>query len=1111
MWNQFKQQPNCATHKIISTRSPLNPAILQSIIGLLQSTYHFHLLPGYSSNKQVICLVSALPLKNKTPIPVLLTLQPHMENGNVNVAFDYASPSPDVVNADLLSINADDRKYIQISKQLLQYEMKRRRIYVPTISFHSRREDDETSLPASITSDWHLNLPDSITIYDLQEGCISLFDQVNSGMELTSIEINYAVRFLEYACIHIKHRDKYHNQLLEFIYPEETHCQTQLVSSLINLLSLPSDTLQTAVLSFLDVGLWNSKRDISVAMAVTGVLPQLFQVLKPHEIALNDTTMEFHRHLTSIVDYFFRFSSPESISNQLQRFRYSSRSTQIASTIIEQIFESFCTYLQYLLTTPVSPTGHCSGFTLLSNMKQFRRQTIGHHSSSSSPSIRHFFRKIRKNMMEELVSMLGLASSSEAEISPHSDQTKSTDPNQERFVDGLRKSMTKEQASLLDLASTRKTLDRFLFDCESKLSKHLWVVTFERLLARVSEGKQFSDLGVHVFRCFMSRRPDKVSPLFWPDKFEFKLNDTILSSSKLDSKSLWTLFTPTQPHHAATILDAFGWFLSHDDNVTDVRNIWNEWFPCFINAVDPSKLPFTVEFIELHTTLIQMVDDHLTGIRDYEFEHRDQLTDQLRIELDELFITFYKQSKNYIVHLSLHPFALDNEREDTILDFLIDLFRYDWITNLDEPLRAELRREMDTSALSSSSPPFIITSEIACDLTDKEFVNVVDRIVALLDSDSCLDDDTILQICTFIRIQLSRVYLPDLFRNAGRSTEQYFHAFESLLSLHIESFERAPIHYLLTTRPDEEPTLDEWDDVDLERVGIVKRMIDQNQLSMIYESKLFEYFVVDFGIRSLPQARHCATRLSQPQLERLLAPSIDSLGKFFIQPRYFESYEKEGREKAFVNVCKLCDQRVVAQCVSRIGFFSRVVIGLFNENIYASDSFFHMIIDRGFHNKMAREDRKAVRSTIPCFLEEGWQDALDLIFIQDIDDPDDEYRTRRRMQFFGTNGGTFISPPTPLPGSEEKRRKEGNRPKGGKPPPKPKKMKLRPVHVTPQKGSKAYNQMDGAPYIPSSTSVSQMMKRLGMDSPTVPRTHRKTKRMEDSSELPQKRSPRGSN
>ncbi|KAK2945852.1 hypothetical protein BLNAU_19220 [Blattamonas nauphoetae] len=886
---------------------------------------------------------------------------------------NYSTNSSSIISAtDLLSINADDRKYIQISKQLLQYEMKRRRIYVPTISVHSRREDDETSLPASITSDWRLILPDSITIYDLQEGCISLFDQVNSNLELNPIEINHAIRFLEYACIHIKHRDKYHNQLLEFIYPEETHCQTQLVSSLINLLSLPSDPLQTAVLSFLDVSLWNSKRDISVAMAVTGVLPQLFQVLKPHEIALNDTTMEFHRHLTSIVDYFFRFSSPESISNQLQRFRYSSRSTQIASTIIEQIFESFCTYLQYILSTSVGPTGHCSGFTLLSNMKQFHHQTIGHHSSSSSPTIRHFFRKIRKNMTEELSSMAGLASSSEAESSLRSDQTTSTDPNQQSILDELRKSMTKEQASSLKLASTRKALDRFLFDSESRLSEHMWVAI----------------------------------PVFWPDgTFSLKTEDSEVSSSKLNSQSLWTLFTSTQPHHVATILDAFGWFLSRDDNVTDVKHIWNEWFPCFMNAVDPSQLPFTVNFIELHTTLIQMLDDQLTRIRDYEFEHRHQLTDQLRIELDELFITFYKQSKNYIVHLSLHPFALDNEREDTILDFLIDLFRYDWITNLDEPLRAELRREMDTSALSSSSPPFIITSEIACDLTDKEFVNVVDRIVALLDSDSCLDDDTILQICTFIRIQLSRVYLPDLFRNAGRSTEQYFHAFESLLSLHIEFVKGAPIIFLLTTRPDKEPTLDEWDDVDLERVGIVKRMIDQNQLSMIYESKLFEYSILDFGIQSLPQARHSAARLSQPQLERLLAPSVDSLSKYFIQLRDFEPYEEKRSEEAFVTVCHLCNQRVVAQCVSRIGFFSRVVNDMFSDNPNTSNIFFNMITDRGFYYEMTREDRKAVRSTIPYFLEEGWQDALDFMFgkKKDIKHRYAKFLTIWRMQFLGAN------------------------------------------------------------------------------------------------------------
>ncbi|KAK2949229.1 hypothetical protein BLNAU_15832 [Blattamonas nauphoetae] len=492
-------------------------------------------------------------------------------------------------------------------------------------------------------------------------------------------------------------------------------------------------------------------------------------------------------------------------------------------------------------------------------------------------------------MTEELASMLGLASSSETEISPHSDQTTSTDPNQESFVDMLRKSMTEEQASLLDLASTRKALDRFLFDSESRLSEQSWVPVFERILVGVSEGKRFSDLGVQTFRCFMSRRPSEVSLVFCPDgTFSLKIKDTVVSSSKLESKSLWTLFTQTQPHHAATILDAFSWFLMYAYRATYVKHIWNEWFPCFINAVDPSKLPFTVQFVALHTNLIKMLDDHLKRFRDYASSSKHPLTDQYQSEPKELFHAFSKQTKDYMVHLSLHPFALDNEREDTILDFLIRFFRFTHEHNMPITFREELRLEMDESALSSSSSPFILTFEIACDLSDEKIVNIVDRIVALLDSDSVLDDDTILQICTFIRIQLSRVYLPDLFRNAGRTTEQYFHTFESLLSLHIEFVKGAPIHFLFTTRPDEDTTLDEWDDVDLERVGIVKRMMDQNQLSIFYESRLFEYFVVDFGIRSLPQARHSMTRLSQPQLERLLTPSINFLWNFIVQPCSFE-------------------------------------------------------------------------------------------------------------------------------------------------------------------------------------------------------------------------------
>ncbi|KAK2941210.1 hypothetical protein BLNAU_23878 [Blattamonas nauphoetae] len=68
-------------------------------------------------------------------------------------------------------------------------------------------------------------------------------------------------------------------------------------------------------------------------------------------------------------------------------------------------------------------------------------------------------------------------------------------------------------------------------------------------------------------------------------------------------------------------------------------------------------------------------------------------------------------------------------------------------------------------------------------------------------------------------------------------------------------------------------------------------MIDQNQHSDEFRPKTFESLVVDFAIRSLSQARHSAARLSQPQLEQLLAPSVDVVSKHFIQLRSFEKWE----------------------------------------------------------------------------------------------------------------------------------------------------------------------------------------------------------------------------
>ncbi|KAK2954814.1 hypothetical protein BLNAU_10299 [Blattamonas nauphoetae] len=96
---------------------------------------------------------------------------------------------------------------------------------------------------------------------------------------------------------------------------------------------------------------------------------------------------------------------------------------------------------------------------------------------------------------------------------------------------------------------------------------------------------------------------------------------------------------------------------------------------------------------------------------------------------------------------------------------------------------------------------------------------IVDRIVALMESDSPIDDDTILRILAFHKHQLGSIYLPEIFRQAGRTTEQYFHAVECLLSLRVDYLHQVPLNYLISTRRNAlQPTFDEWDEVDLETI-----------------------------------------------------------------------------------------------------------------------------------------------------------------------------------------------------------------------------------------------------------------------------------------------------
>ncbi|KAK2952253.1 hypothetical protein BLNAU_12812 [Blattamonas nauphoetae] len=858
---------------------------------------------------------------------------------------------------DAFTITANDRKYIEISKQILQYETKRKRIKVPTMSEQPPLENDEIALLAPITSDWRLILQDSITRKDLRQGCLSLFDQVNTALILSPTEINHAIRFLQYANIHMEHRQKPDNNLLEMFCWKTQDYHTTLITSLINLLSLPSDTLRAAALAFFDVGLRFTSKDFDIEIAETGLMPHLFLVLKPRGVPLNDTTMEFHRHLTSIVDHFFHFASPEKLQRELgDKTR--------ASKVIEPIYESFCSYLQYLINAPVSHPDHRSGPTFLLSMTQFSLYHIDQHCRSSSPTVRRYFWEVRRKLLKELDSLFGCDSSFEV-------------PD---FLTSGR----------LDSSVIRSK-----------------VKAFEHLLGRVSEGTKISNLAVKTVESFFSRFPNTVRLSFRNDDTVcLKENITIVSSSKLNSKALWTLLTPSQPHHATAALTAFSWFIDHVDNVTHRNSVLIGWFSNFINVVNPSKLPFTPEFTKLHTTLIDLLGDHIKMIRTSAevWTTGKEMTDELQNELDDLCLAFYRPTKDYIVHLSLHPFALDSVREDLILNFLSDHYLVPAKTGLVQVCQDEVRREMDATTLSSSHPPFILTSELIHRHTPDETISIVDRIVGLRDSDSCLDDDTILRIFAFHRKALSRVYMPDLFRTAGRSTEQYFHALESLLTLHWNCSPQTPIECLLSTRPDEhEPTLDEWDDVDLETGSILMRVINQTGISLTSDSPL-NSIIRHFAIHCLPQIRHCAARLLQPQLERLIYPSVDILGKYFLQPCTFEKQSAEIRETAFIDVCKLCDQRVIAQCIGRTGFFCHLVADLLSHKFDLSESLFHAIVGGGCYTIVQREDQKTIRKTVPRFLEEGWQDALETIFVkEDFNSSDTKYCTRRMMQFFGTN------------------------------------------------------------------------------------------------------------
>ncbi|KAK2943148.1 hypothetical protein BLNAU_21939 [Blattamonas nauphoetae] len=263
-----------------------------------------------------------------------------IEDDNKTSLDSHSIPS----ETEVLTITTNDCHYIRISKQILQYELKRKRMNVASMSEQAHLESIEINLPTSSPSDWRLVLQDSITKADIQQGCVSLFKRINSNQTLTQIEINHVVRFLEYAIIHIKRYDNPYNKLIETIFPEEANCQTKVTSTLIKLISHPSDTLRTVALSFFDAFIRNSSKKCIIAVAATGLLPQLLIDLKPHAIPINRTTIEFHHHLTSIVDDFFRFCTPKDILYHLGISSSSSDALVVTSELLDPIIQQFCGY-----------------------------------------------------------------------------------------------------------------------------------------------------------------------------------------------------------------------------------------------------------------------------------------------------------------------------------------------------------------------------------------------------------------------------------------------------------------------------------------------------------------------------------------------------------------------------------------------------------------------------------------------------------------------------------------------------------------------------------------------------------------------------------------------
>ncbi|KAK2940028.1 hypothetical protein BLNAU_25060 [Blattamonas nauphoetae] len=529
------------------------------------------------------------------------------------------------------------------------------------------------------------------------------------------------------------------------------------------------------------------------------------------------------------------------------------------------------------------------------------------------------------------------------------------------------------------------------FDLD-KLSDCDWVEVFDRLLVRVGEDRPFSVLELHSLHSFLSQQP-------WHIKLEVEADGTIRipkhgefhPSSTHHAKTLCSLFTPTQPYHAAPLLNSFNVFIAKNNSTSLVTSIWDEWFSNLIAAVDPSTLPFTPDFLPLHAVLVDLMEDRLKRSGICRHSTSQVPSARPRRKLDKFDLSFLELSTDYFIHLSLHPFALEADGFDTIVCFLSSVLSSHLNRNPFIHFRKALIEEMDVSALYSSSQPLILTSELARSLSDKEAIAIVDRIVAHIDSSTFLDDDTLLRIFVFIKHQLRSTRLPELFRKTGRTKDQYFKALESCLSLGLDSllFRKdkniePPVFKLFLSWHDyDSPRQGDWQDIYFETIPILMRVLELDRHPCSRNSKRHNCRLKFVIVNRIQYATPSVVQVSRTRHERSMDPSEKYVMTYFSGQHTTTIKELVQWTDNLLTIYTDCEHLAIARVFCKLGFFIQIVNGIWINDDSSSSYYFLFGFNRAYGERVQNRAQKREwnHGGKLCLDEEGWEDAMEFVLI----------------------------------------------------------------------------------------------------------------------------------